>query len=133
VTGQTIAENLKSVTWHPHPEALIGGPIELPGDGYAVEIDVLETDAGIAALNVKLTDGGLAGRKTKWKARATNHTSGVLGTFAQQVGPAVDGLLVCNPLWLTMRLNKPRVNMMSMRKLLKTPGNTRLTISAQKE
>ena len=91
MTGRTITENLKSVTWHPHPEASIGGPIALPGDGYAVEIDVLEIDAGIGALNVKLTDAGLPERKTEWKARATNHTSGALWKFAQQTGAAVDG------------------------------------------
>ncbi|MDB5549664.1 MAG: ilvD, partial [Tardiphaga sp.] len=30
-------------------------------------------------------------RKTKWQPRATNHTSGALWKYAQQVGPAVDG------------------------------------------
>ena len=33
----------------------------------------------------------LAERKTKWAPRATNHTSGALWKYAQQVGPAVDG------------------------------------------
>jgi dihydroxyacid dehydratase/phosphogluconate dehydratase len=42
-------------------------------------------------LNVKLTAAELAERKTKWKARETNHTSGALWKYAQQVGPAVDG------------------------------------------
>jgi dihydroxy-acid dehydratase len=40
---------------------------------------------------VKLTDAELAERKTKWAARTTNHTSGALWKYAQQVGPAVDG------------------------------------------
>jgi dihydroxy-acid dehydratase len=38
-----------------------------------------------------LTDKELAERKTKWQPRATNHTSGALWKYAQQVGPAVDG------------------------------------------
>ena len=45
----------------------------------------------IGTINVKLTDAELAERKTKWKPRATNHTSGALWKYAQQVGPAVDG------------------------------------------
>ena len=45
----------------------------------------------IGILNVKLTEAELAERKTKWKPRATNHTSGALWKYAQQVGPAVDG------------------------------------------
>ena len=38
-----------------------------------------------------MTDAELAERKTKWAPRATNHTSGALWKYAQQVGPAVDG------------------------------------------
>jgi dihydroxyacid dehydratase/phosphogluconate dehydratase len=41
--------------------------------------------------NVKLTAAELAERKTKWKARETNHTSGALWKYAQVAGPAVDG------------------------------------------
>jgi len=71
---------------HVGPEAAVGGPIALLQDGDIIEIDA---DAGI--LNVKLTDTELTERKTKWKPRGTNHTSGVLWKYAQQVGPAVDG------------------------------------------
>jgi dihydroxyacid dehydratase/phosphogluconate dehydratase len=53
--------------------------------------DIIEVDAVVGTLNVKLTGAELAERKTKWKLRATNHTSGVLWKYAQQVGPAVDG------------------------------------------
>ena len=49
----------------------------------------IDTDAG--TLNVKLTAAVLADRKTKWTARKTNHRSGVLCKFAQQIGPAGDG------------------------------------------
>jgi dihydroxy-acid dehydratase len=38
-----------------------------------------------------LTDTELAERRTKWMPRATNHTSGALWKYAQQVGPAVGG------------------------------------------
>jgi len=40
---------------------------------------------------VKLTDAQLAERKTKWKPRENDATSGYLWKYAQQVGPAVDG------------------------------------------
>jgi dihydroxy-acid dehydratase len=71
---------------HVGPEAAVGGPIALLRDG-----DIIEIDAVVGTLNVKLTDSELAERKTKWKPRETNHTSGVLWKYAQQVGPAVDG------------------------------------------
>src|SRR6202795_4029561 len=71
---------------HVGPEAAVGGPIALLKDG-----DIIEIDADVGTLNVKLTDKELAERKTKWKPRRTNHTSGVLWKYAQQVGPAVDG------------------------------------------
>jgi dihydroxy-acid dehydratase len=38
-----------------------------------------------------LTEAELAQRKTEWRPRATNHTSGALWKYAQQVGPAVTG------------------------------------------
>jgi dihydroxyacid dehydratase/phosphogluconate dehydratase len=49
--------------------------------------------ADVGSLNVKLTVAELAKRKTKWKARETNHTSGALWKYAQQIGPAVDGAI----------------------------------------
>src|SRR5580693_902671 len=69
---------------HVGPEAAVGGPIGLLADG-----DIIEIDAVVGTLNVKLTDAELAERKTKWKPRETNHTSGALWKYAQQVGPAV--------------------------------------------
>jgi dihydroxy-acid dehydratase len=71
---------------HVGPEAALGGPIALLRDG-----DIIEIDAVVGTLNVKLTDAELAERKTKWRPRETNHTSGALWKYAQQVGPAVDG------------------------------------------
>jgi dihydroxy-acid dehydratase len=71
---------------HVGPEAAIGGPIGLLEDG-----DIIEIDAVAGTLNVKLSDQELAQRKTKWIARATNHTTGALWKYAQQVGPALGG------------------------------------------
>src|SRR5499433_1517854 len=71
---------------HVGPEAAVGGTIGLLQDG-----DVIEIDAVDGALKVKLTDKELAERKTKWRPRETNHTSGALWKYAQQVGPAVAG------------------------------------------
>src|SRR5438874_1832494 len=71
---------------HVGPEAADGGPIALLRDG-----DIIEIDAEAGTLNVKLTDAELAERKTKWRSRETNHTSGALWKYAQQVGPAVNG------------------------------------------
>src|SRR5579871_1198136 len=71
---------------HVGPEAAVGGPIALLRDG-----DIIEIDAVIGTLNVKLTEAELSQRKTEWRPRATNHTSGALWKYAQQVGPAVMG------------------------------------------
>jgi dihydroxy-acid dehydratase len=71
---------------HVGPEAAVGGPVGLLQDG-----DIIEIDAVAGTLNVKLTEKELAERKTRWRPRETNHTSGVLWKYAQQVGPAVDG------------------------------------------
>jgi dihydroxy-acid dehydratase len=71
---------------HVGPEAAVGGPIALLQDG-----DIIEIDADVGTLNVKLTDAELSERRTKWKPRETNHTSGALWKYAQQVGPAVAG------------------------------------------
>jgi dihydroxyacid dehydratase/phosphogluconate dehydratase len=68
------------------PEAAAGGTIALPQDG-----DLIEIDADVGTLNVKLTDTEQAERKTKWKLRATNHASGALWKYAGQVGSAADG------------------------------------------
>jgi hypothetical protein len=67
-------------------EAAVGGPIGLLEDG-----DIIEIDAVDGTLNVNLSDAELAQRKTKWQARATNHTTGALWKYAQQVGPAIGG------------------------------------------
>src|SRR5882757_5681430 len=71
---------------HVGPEAAVGGPIALVRDG-----DIIEIDANKGTMNVKLSDAELAKRKTQWKPRETDFTSGYLWKYAQQVGPAVNG------------------------------------------
>jgi dihydroxy-acid dehydratase len=71
---------------HVGPEAAIGGPIALIEDG-----DIIAIDAEAGTLDVQLSDAELELRRTKWQPRATNHTSGALWKYAQQVGPAVGG------------------------------------------
>jgi len=115
VTGRTIADNLKNVKWNPHqdvvrsadkPITVTGGVVGLKGnlvpEGAIVKVagmsnlkftdgDIIEIDADVGILNVKLSDAELEERKTKWMPRETNHTSGALWKYARQVGPAVDG------------------------------------------
>jgi dihydroxyacid dehydratase/phosphogluconate dehydratase len=67
VTGRTIAENLKSVTWNPHQDVV--RPADEP---------------------ITLGDAELAERRKVGKPRET-FTSGYLWKYARQVGPAVDG------------------------------------------
>ncbi|MDB5582241.1 MAG: dihydroxy-acid dehydratase [Bradyrhizobium sp.] len=88
VTGRTIAETLKSAKVNPYQGVVRSAdtPIAPLWDD-----DIIEVDAAVETLNVKLTDTALAERKTKWKPGATNHTSGALGKYAQQIGPAADG------------------------------------------
>src|SRR6187455_1063718 len=71
---------------HVGPEAAAGGPIAHLRDG-----DTIVLDAAKGILDVSLSDAELSERKTKWTPRKTNHTSGALWKYAQQVGPAVDG------------------------------------------
>ncbi|MES2028661.1 MAG: hypothetical protein V4477_05745 [Pseudomonadota bacterium] len=104
-TGRMIAESSKTVKWNSHQGVmrsadksitvagdLVGSKGTLaPGafelmDGSAIR---RETDEG--CLNVKLTDKELAARPTKGKRRATNHMSGTLWIYAQQVGSAISG------------------------------------------
>jgi len=87
VTRRTIAETLKSAKANPYRDMVRSAdtPIALLWDG-----DIIESDAGLWAFNVKLTDEELAERKTNWRPGATNHRSGALGKYAQH-GPAVHG------------------------------------------
>jgi dihydroxy-acid dehydratase len=68
---------------HVGPEAAVGGPIALLRDG-----DIIELDAENGVIAVRLTDEELAARRKDWKPRETDHTSGAIWKYAQQVGPA---------------------------------------------
>jgi hypothetical protein len=102
-TGQTIAEKMKPVTRNSHQDvirsadkliAVIG---DLVGSKGTLAPDTFESmggstigrETGEGCLNVKLTDKELAAHPTKRKRRATNHMSGTLWTYAQQVGSAI--------------------------------------------
>ena len=71
---------------HVGPEAALGGPIGLLKNGDTIEID---TEKGI--LNVDLTKDELNARKSKWKPKVVEYTSGTLWKYAQTVGPAFEG------------------------------------------
>jgi dihydroxy-acid dehydratase len=71
---------------HVGPEAAVGGPIGLLRDG-----DIITIDAVNGTIDVDLTEAQLADRRKDWKPRATEHGSGYLWKYAQQVGPAVNG------------------------------------------
>lgn len=68
---------------HVGPEAAIGGPIALVQDGDIIEIDAVE-----GVLSVQLSDQELSDRKTNWKPRETDSTSGAIWRYAQTVGSA---------------------------------------------
>ena len=94
VAGQTTAEDLKSVKPFTANCGGVGKSTPAP-EGAVVKVagmlqdgDIFETDADGETLDVKLSDADLADHETKWRPRATNHTSGALWTFAQQIGPA---------------------------------------------
>ena len=71
---------------HVGPEAAVGGPIALLENGDIIEID---TEKGI--LNVQLSDQDLNKRKSKWKPKVIEYTTGTLWKYSQSVGPAYKG------------------------------------------
>jgi dihydroxy-acid dehydratase len=71
---------------HVGPEAAVGGPIALIRDG-----DIIELDAQSGTLSVKLSDAELTQRKSAWKPRESDASSGYLWKYAQQVGSALKG------------------------------------------
>ena len=71
---------------HVGPEAAVGGPIGLLKDGDEIAIDTIK-----GTLNVNLSDEEMKLRKSKWKPKITEYTSGTLWKYAQSVGPAFEG------------------------------------------
>ncbi|WNV09739.1 hypothetical protein [Tardiphaga sp. 709] len=102
-TGQMIAEKMKPVTRNSHRDVIRSAdkPIAIGGDAVGskgnLAFDIVDSEDGApvrggavaGAFNVKLTDKELAAHPTKRKRRATNHMSGTLWTYAQQVGSAI--------------------------------------------
>jgi len=68
---------------HVGPEAAVGGPIALIKDG-----DIIRLDAERGTLEVELSHAELEARKARWKAPASEFTSGYIWKYAQQVGSA---------------------------------------------
>jgi dihydroxy-acid dehydratase len=71
---------------HVGPEAAVGGPIALLRDGDSITIDA---DKGTIDCNVSAEE--FAKRRTSWKSRENDATSGYLWKYAQQVGSALNG------------------------------------------
>jgi dihydroxy-acid dehydratase len=71
---------------HVGPEAAVGGPIGLLKDGDVIEIDTVK-----GSLNVILSDEELKQRKSKWKPKVVEYTTGTLWKYSQSVGPAFEG------------------------------------------
>ncbi|MGM4927571.1 hypothetical protein [Tardiphaga sp. 619_E2_N8_5] len=102
-TGQMIAEKMKPVTRNSHQDVIRSAdkPIAIGGDAVGSKGNLapdtfqsmggstIGRETGEGCLNVKLTDKELAAHPTKRKRRATNHMSGTLWTYAQQVGSAI--------------------------------------------
>ncbi len=71
---------------HVGPEAAVGGPIAILRDG-----DIITIDAENGTLEVELDEAELAHRRSEWKPRETQYTSGALWKYADQVGNARNG------------------------------------------
>jgi dihydroxy-acid dehydratase len=71
---------------HVGPEAQVGGPIGLLKDG-----DIIAIDAEKGTIDVELSEGELAQRRSNWQPRPSFYTSGTLWKYAQTVGSAVKG------------------------------------------
>jgi dihydroxy-acid dehydratase len=71
---------------HVGPEAAVGGPIGLIEDG-----DVIEIDALLGTVSVRLDAEKLIERRARWQPRRHDFQSGALWRYAQTVGPAGKG------------------------------------------
>jgi hypothetical protein len=89
--GRYVAKDILEIGGIPHPAKTLRDHGYLHGDCLTFNGRILEDDAWIDTLNVKLSAAELAERKTKPKPRETNQTTGALWKYAQRVGPAVDG------------------------------------------
>ena len=100
VTGQTIAENLKSVKPTTVTYGVVGLTGNLAPEGAIVEVagmlhnGDIEIGGEARTANGKLSAFEHAEHETKWHARATNQTLSALWEYAQEVGLAVGGAVI---------------------------------------
>jgi dihydroxy-acid dehydratase len=71
---------------HVGPEAAEGGPIALVEDG-----DTITIDAAAGTIDLVVDEAVLAGRRDRWRPRATDYQSGAIWRYARNVGPASKG------------------------------------------
>lgn len=74
---------------HVSPEAAVGGPIALLKDGDIIEIDIPNN-----AVNVRLSDDELTGRKKQWTAPRPRITKGSLAKYASMATSADTGAVL---------------------------------------
>jgi dihydroxy-acid dehydratase len=76
------------VVGHVAPEAYVGGNLALIQEGDSITID-----AHKLLLQLNVSDGELAKRRTVWKQPAPRYTTGVLAKFAKLVSTASKGAI----------------------------------------
>jgi dihydroxy-acid dehydratase len=74
---------------HVAPEAHECGPIALVEDGDIVDIDIPER-----SLDLLVSEDVLAERRRHWQRRASQHTGGFLGLYAERVGSVDRGAVL---------------------------------------
>lgn len=74
---------------HVTPEAFVGGPLALVGDGDVISIDCIK-----GTLDLKLPKAELRARKAKWKQPKPKHTTGMLAQYARLVTNASEGAVL---------------------------------------
>ena len=74
---------------HVCPEAAVGGPIALVGEG-----DIIAIDINANTINVKVSDEELAARRAKWQPRKPKITTGYLNRYAKLVTSADKGAVL---------------------------------------
>ena len=74
---------------HACPEAAVGGPIALVEEG-----DIISIDIDNHRLDVKVSDEEMARRKSDWKPRKPQVTTGYLARYAAMAAPASRGAIL---------------------------------------
>jgi dihydroxy-acid dehydratase len=74
---------------HVSPEAMQGGPIAAVEEGDLIEIDI-----PAKRVTLKISDGDLKDRLSKWSAPAPKITHGYMARYARMVSSASEGAVV---------------------------------------